>query len=231
MNIGVLIVFLATALAGIITVHTIRSAGRWIKYLLSFSGAYIFGITIVHLLPETYQSEQVRYVPLYILGGFFLQIILEYFSQGVEHGHVHLQKENPFPFMLFLALFVHAFLEGNLLDDHNHYSNQDLWSYVVGLSVHKIPVAIVLGIILKTHFKTSRSLLMIILFSLATPLGTWVSSHMIDTGTVIMVNGIVAGSFLHISTTILFEATPDHKFDFPKFLLAIIGALASLLLL
>ena len=229
MNISILIVFAITVLAGTITIASLEGAGKWIKYLLSFSGAYIFGLTVVHLLPETYElGTSVKYISLAILGGFFLQIVLEYFTQGIEHGHIHIHKEKPFPIMLFIALFIHAFFEGNLLGDES--DSMDTWGYVFGLTIHKIPVAIVLGIILKAHFNKGISILLVTIFALATPLGSFLSS-VLDENMVSVVNGVVAGSFLHISTTILFESTPDHKFDFKKFLLAIIGALASLLLL
>ena len=46
-----------------------------LKLVLSFSGAYLFAITILHLLPDVYAGGD-KMVGLYILGGFILQIIL-----------------------------------------------------------------------------------------------------------------------------------------------------------
>ena len=51
------------------------------KLLISFSGAYLFSITVLHLIPETFAGEHNHTIGLFILIGFFLQIILEQFSK------------------------------------------------------------------------------------------------------------------------------------------------------
>jgi hypothetical protein len=38
---------------------------------------------------------------------------------------------------------------------------------------------------------------------------------------------LVSGNFLHISTTIVFESSPGHKFDARKMAVTIFGALAA----
>src|SRR3954465_6592914 len=64
---------------------------RFLKMLLSFSGAYLFGLTVMHLIPEVYESGGNR-IGIYIFAGFFIQIILEFLSEGIEHGHIHIHK-------------------------------------------------------------------------------------------------------------------------------------------
>jgi hypothetical protein len=41
---------------------------------------------------------------------------------------------------------------------------------------------------------------------------------------------IVIGIFLHISTTILFESSSNHRFNFMKMVVIVIGGLAGILL-
>ena len=56
---------------------------------------------------------------LYILVGFFIQKILENFSSGVEHGHIHVHTKVPVSYLL-IALVLHSFLEGSILTDSLH---------------------------------------------------------------------------------------------------------------
>src|SRR6185436_11764269 len=66
---------------------------NYLKLTLSFSGAYLFALSVLHLIPEVYSSP-VKNIGIYILIGFFLQIIIEFFSEGIEHGHIHLHKHH-----------------------------------------------------------------------------------------------------------------------------------------
>ncbi|MDD5152079.1 MAG: ZIP family metal transporter, partial [Flavobacterium sp.] len=59
-----------------------------LKLLLAFSGSFLLSLTVMHLLPDVYQSEN-NNVGIFIMLGILFQIILEFFSKGAEHGHVH----------------------------------------------------------------------------------------------------------------------------------------------
>src|ERR1700761_8783707 len=82
---------------------------KMLKLVLAFSGAYLFGITVLHLIPDAYHEGD-NYVGIFILGGFLFQILLEQFSQGVEHGHVHRAEQAIFPLGIIVNLCLHAFL-------------------------------------------------------------------------------------------------------------------------
>lgn len=89
-----------------------------LKLLLSFSGAYLFALSLLHLLPEVYSNGGAG-IGIFILGGFFLQLLLEIFSEGIEHGHIHVHKhdhKHAFPLGVILGLCIHSFLEGMPLD-------------------------------------------------------------------------------------------------------------------
>ena len=87
----------ASVIAGAIVVEIFKpKKGRNIQILLTFSGAYLLAVSVLHLLPELFQQKTSEYIGLYILGGFLIQIFLEYFSQGIEHGHFHKSKVIPF---------------------------------------------------------------------------------------------------------------------------------------
>ena len=74
-----------------------------LKLVLSFSGAYLFGITVLHLIPDAYHGND-NYVGVFILIGFLFQIVLEQLSEGIEHGHIH--KPGPEHFSFPLGILI-----------------------------------------------------------------------------------------------------------------------------
>ncbi|WP_223033502.1 ZIP family metal transporter [Hanstruepera marina] len=191
---------------------------KHLKLLLAFSGAFLLSITVFNFLPEVYAHGH-KHIGVYIMVGIMLQIVLEFFSKGAEHGHMHLDKTKTiFPWVLFISLSVHAVLEGIPLDAHHNL--------VYGVIVHKLPVAIILAtFFMQSQLSKLKIALFLILFALMTPLGVYLS----DTLGFIKsyyneISAIVIGIFLHISTTILFESNEGHKFNLTK-LLTIIAAI------
>src|SRR5690606_39909592 len=69
-----------------------------------------------------------------------------------------------------------------------------------------------------------RDALPISLFAVMTPLGTLIS-HSVAMASEMncYMNAIVIGIFLHISTTILFESSEDHKLHLSELLVIILG--------
>src|SRR5210317_1792916 len=84
-----------------------------LKLLLAFSGAFLLSVLIFELFPELYEHQDPKQMGLFILLGILLQIVLEFFSKGAEHGHVHLHPQKTiFPWLLFISLSIHALFEG-----------------------------------------------------------------------------------------------------------------------
>lgn len=215
---------------------------KLLKLLLAFSGAFLLAISFLNLIPEIYEREHER-VGVFIIIGFIIQLLLELFTKGIEHGHghahecdeehdhsVHLPKIAPLGLMIGLSL--HSFLEGMPLvhgfDEHVQHS------LTLGIIVHNIPISIVLAsIFIKANFSNRKVLLMLFLFSIMTPLGSIVSNLLsenivsnIDSYFGIIM-GIVVGIFLHVSTSILFETSENHQYNIQKFSIVILGFLVA----
>ncbi|WP_452221307.1 ZIP family metal transporter [Lacinutrix salivirga] len=192
-----------------------------LKLLLAFSGAFLLSITVFSFLPEVFTSNtNPKTIGLFIMVGILLQILLEFFSKGAEHGHVHLDKSNTnFPWLLFISLSIHSVLEGIPIDAHDHL--------IYGIIIHKLPVAIILAtFFLASKLSKTKVMLFLILFALMTPLGVLLSKEVPFLQEYYNeISAIVIGIFLHISTTILFESNEGHKFNLTK-LLTIIAAIA-----
>lgn len=56
-------------------------------------GGLLFSTAILHLVPEVLAYGH-RTENLWLLSGFFLQFILEKFSAGIEHGHLHHEAQH-----------------------------------------------------------------------------------------------------------------------------------------
>tara|TARA_R110002049_G_scaffold298000_1_gene487494 strand:- start:590 stop:1264 length:675 start_codon:yes stop_codon:yes gene_type:complete len=188
------------------------------KLLLSFSGAFLLALTLFELLPEVYNHLDTKLTGLFIMGGILLQIVLELFSKGAEHGHVHIHKhETAFPWLLFVSLCIHSFLEGFPINEHN--------DMVYGVLVHKIPIAALISMFLfQSEFSKLQIVVFLVVFAAMTPLGTLISNTAsLSDNLAHSINAIVIGIFFHISTTILFESGEGHKFNLGKFIAIILG--------
>lgn len=95
-----IVLFLSVFIGAFIAFYFKNISNKTTKLLISFSGAYLFSITVLHLMPETFTNENNHVIGLFVLIGFFIQIILEHFSQGVEHGHGHIHGTIPMSIMI-----------------------------------------------------------------------------------------------------------------------------------
>jgi zinc transporter ZupT len=213
------LVLIASVLIGIIIVYGFKPGTKTVQLLLSFSGAYLLAISILHLLPEVYKVYN-KTIGVYILIGLILQLVLDFFSKGAEHGHIHEQSTSIFPWALFISLSIHSFMEGIPLANNLHHEHL-LWAIVI----HKIPVAIILGtFFVKSSIPKKYAVAFLLVFALMSPLGSFIgenSQFLIRYKSEIM--AIIIGVFLHISTIILFESSKDHKFNLLKFTAILIG--------
>ena len=209
---------LAVGIGLLLAFITKQKKSLYTKLLLSFSGAFLLALTLFDLLPEVYHHLEAKTTGLFIMCGILLQIILEFFSKGAEHGHVHIHKEEAaFPWLLFISLCLHSFLEGFPIHEHN--------DMVYGVLIHKIPIAaLISAFLMQSNFSKFQIASFLIVFTLMTPLGTYISNASeISSDYLTMINAIVIGIFFHISTTILFESSEGHKFNLSKLIAIILG--------
>ncbi len=225
---SILYLFLSVAIGAIIVEIFKPTKSKNIQLLLTFSGAYLLAVSVLHLIPELFENDPKENIGIFILAGFLIQILLEYFSKGIEHGHFHKQKVIPITIMI--SLCIHALLEGIPLGgglENNHSAEQAL---LTGIVLHKAPVSIVLfSFFLQSGMSKLKSYFLLFLFALMAPIGIYsghIFSELNQYSNEIM--AIVIGIFLHISTTILFESTDGHKFSLQKIITIIIGTIIAI---
>jgi zinc transporter ZupT len=233
-----LLLFSVAVLGGLIAFKQSKANGKYYKLALVFAGAYLFAITVIHILPELFHdSSNYGVLGMLVLGGFFLQQILEYISKGVEHGHVHVHEKGhkhseSMAVMAVVALGFHAFLEGSMLatPSPDHSANTLLF----GVLIHKAPEAFALVSVLICELSKSKSIFYLIVFSLASPIGLWLNRYWIE-GDILSSTystylfALVCGNFLHISTTIVYESSSDHKFNARKLFVGLVAGVMAVM--
>jgi len=196
-----------------------------LKLLLAFSGAFLLSITVMHLLPEVYEADHAEHgaehsnaIGIFIMAGILFQIILEFFSKGAEHGHVHGHDEmQTMPWLLFTSLCIHAFLEGFPVSHHGNLA--------IGIAIHHLPIAIILTVFF-VNAKLSQTIIFFFMlaFAMMTPLGTVASDYLpMLNEYYTQITAVVIGILFHISSTIIFETSEGHKFNIAKVSMIILG--------
>ena len=192
-----------------------------LKLLLAFSGSFLLSLTVMHLLPEVYESHN-HDIGLFIMAGILFQIILEFFSKGAEHGHVHgHEKMYHIPWLLFISLCIHAFLEGFPVSHHHNLA--------LGIAIHHLPIAIILTLFFINAKLNSKAIFAFMLtFAVMTPLGTVISDYLpILNDYYTEITAVVIGILFHISSTIIFESSEGHKFNVAKVSMIILGVVLA----
>lgn len=249
MTLKLLVLFFTPLLSGLLIYLVPKGKNTNYRLLLVFAGGYLFAITVIHILPELYQQPLgVDLIGLFVLAGFFLQQLIEYFTSGVEHGHIHTHDHDHdhdhhqhshhhgsvSALVLLAALCIHAFLEGGILAEPANMSPlNDVNAILLGIALHRAPAAFALMTVLAFQLKSRKKALPhLIGFSLAAPVGLLLSTYLADSNVIsanalLYLYALVCGNFLHISTTIVFESSPDHRFNAKKLAVAIFGALVA----
>lgn len=231
-----LIAFASVFASGILLI-LVKIPRNTMKMLLAFSGAFLFAMSLLHLVPELYTDGGAQ-IGIWILVGFLIQLLLEYASEGIEHGHVHNHEDHHhdksrLPVGIITGLCLHSFLEGMPLGVTQE-STEIFTPFLTGIVLHNVPVAAAFMALL-LHHGNSKAVASVWLgiFAIMTPLGM-LAAHFVGeqmTGDLQpyfnVVTAVVVGIFLHISTTILFETSENHRFNAIKFITILFGIVAA----
>lgn len=235
------ILFLSVMLGGGAALLLKKNNKEILQLVLAFTGAYIMGLSVLHLMPTVFASTS-HTIGLWVLLGFFVQLLLEQLSAGIEHGHIHVHEHGKrnFAIQVMLGLCIHAFIEGlplsgyeelhALMCEHHHEHAASGGNFLLfGIIMHKIPAAFALGILLMlSGFSKKVVFGCLFLFASMSPLGAAIPQIMnagsIDPKVMNILTAIVVGSFLHIATTILFEQDSSHQHKIP---IKKLGAIAA----
>lgn len=223
-----LLILILGPLAGVVIQRLLKVHSlRFISYTVIFSGAFLMGIALFGLMPELF--DNIRQAGVWIVAGFLFQIFLEKFTGGLGHGHIHSHEIPKSELVLFSGLMVHALLEGYSAGLSNYLNPGIISGMVAGIAIHEIPAAFSLSVLMHSKWKrSSYVLLFLTLYVLATPIG-YITGVYVHSESIIsenlsqIITAIIAGTFLHISTTIVFENSIKKKDAIYRWMLVLAG--------
>ncbi|MCS6991153.1 MAG: ZIP family metal transporter [Chitinophagales bacterium] len=227
-----LVLFVAPLTGGLLALLFRHQAENNYGVVLSFSGAFLFTAVLVDLFPPLFRN--LSEAGLYLLAGFFFQILLEQLTRGIEHGHFPAQKMSYTTVSaLIIGLLTHALLDGIPLAHHELMAASHR-PMLYAISLHKIPEGFALAMVLTASgFCTSRVLGWILTLSLAAPLAVFFGSSLGQYRPDLLLAFIAfaVGSFLHVTTTVLYESEhPAHVVHWGRVAAIVAGAGLALLL-
>ena len=215
-------ILILSVLAGWVAVLKFKlGEPRRVKLVTAFTGAYLMALTCLHLLPEVFAGKTgnaALSLGAFILLGFFLQVVLDNFSGGIEHGHSH-HHHGSAPIAVMIGLCLHAFLEAMPLG-HAHGSQ-----LLAAIAIHKFPVSIVLfSMLLQNGNAKRRAYICLFIFGVMAPIGAAIGSMPALEPFTPQLLAVVIGIFMHVATTILFESSEDHHYNLQKGAAIALGA-------
>ena len=230
------IIFLAILLSGLI-IFKFKISDNKLRLILAFGGAFILSITFLEIIPEIYKTKTSMFAGFFMLIGFLIQLFVDFLTKGADHGHRHEhhigeEKHKSLSFSslpLLIGVCIHSLIEAMPLSDL--FENMEVKrALALGIVIHNIPISFVLiGLFMHSGYSKIKSFSLLTIFALAAPIGILLSTQVgnLFNGNndlfYTMTMSIVVGIFLHISTTVLFESSEDHRFNFLKLFSIMVG--------
>jgi len=221
---------------GLLALGSNKFSKNNLSLFLAFAGSYLLAITLLNLVPEVFKAFD-YYKGILVLSGFFFQVFLEKYSKGVEHGHIlntNQLKNRVIPAGIVLSLSLHSFTEGFPLGAMYNSNSSKFYPLLAGIAIHEAPAAFALLSIVKSlKLKSFTVKAVLILYSFMATIGAYTSFLLESSISASVFNYVLAfviGTFLHISTTILFESSEHHIFSMRK-VIGIVAGLATALLI
>lgn len=175
----------------------------------AFASGIFLGAAFFHMLPNAIVNfdsfyKHIHYpIPEAICAGGFLLLL---FLERLSLAHSVLNPKNTIPYILALILVIHSFTEGAALGIGKSFA--EAFMIFIAIIAHKGSASFALCItLMRYHLPLNRIILIIIFFSLMTPLGIAVGAaiNLLTESqggelAAILFNAFAAGTFLYIAT-------------------------------
>ncbi|MDA0931140.1 MAG: ZIP family metal transporter [Bacteroidetes bacterium] len=230
------LIFIPAFLVGILVLQ--KPLGkRSLGFMLAFSGSFLLSITITHLLPEVFHEHQ-HWLGAAVLAGFFVQIIFDVFSGGVDHGHVemahhhhhaHTGKQSLSLWAVLPAVYLHGLVEGIPL----YYIPSYEHPLVLAIAFHSVPVVAVFANLLRSQgISLHQRLILVALFALMPIIGMLLGGILSQSNGsfwALLFPALAAGIFLNMATTILLESGHEHHYKWRRLMFILAGLVLGLI--
>jgi zinc transporter ZupT len=207
---GPILALFATAIGVAGAVLGVSSLTGPARRIVPFSGGLLMGIAVFGVLPELMETYGWRPGGALLVAGLGLLWVVDRYVYPVcpscshTHDHEHCASLlHGFATPLVIAAFLHSFLDGAGIAASQQGSSSGLATTVLaGVTLHKIPEGIALGIMLRAALRSPlNALACCVLAEGATLLGAVLESAITASWGTAWVNGALAlagGSFLYL---------------------------------
>ncbi len=204
--IAILLAFFAAFLGGIVNLLGKSMGEEGLKLTNGFSAGLLITIALAHMLPEAELEKNY----LYAVAGFGIFYLIEGFTRTGSCVDLSCEREHTSSGMIAYSGFsFHALVDGIAMGVGFGSSTSLGILIAVAIMIHKAPIGFSLSsILLSRGYEKTKIVVMILLFSLLTPLGAVVSNISVSLGSSILTPALAfsGGTFLHISIS---ELLPD----------------------
>lgn len=188
-----------------------------LKLLLAFSGSFLLSLTVIHLLPEVYESHNTT-IGIFIMLGILFQIILEFFSKGAKTRSCTRTWNHD----AYSLAFIHQSLYSCTFRRASCESSQR-----TGIGNRRTSFAhcyyFDYFLFINSHLNKKAIFFFMLVFAIMTPLGTLLANYLqVLNEYYTEITAVVIGILFHISSTIIFESE-GHKFNIAKVSMIILG--------
>jgi zinc and cadmium transporter len=203
------LLLILVSIIGALIPYFLREKQKFISIFIALSAGLILGITLFHIAPDIVHIFGYNSL-IYMQFAIFIPLLLDYILKQIKNrSHADAHKIiNP---ITVIGFSLHAFVDGVLIVN-DHISDHIGELTLIGILIHKLPVAFSLFVLLQTHLKKkSVALLYFSLFTIMSPLGIITGRYILALTDLIFLNflgAVTAGMFIYIGLIHLFI---DHK--------------------
>ncbi len=150
-----------------------------LMFLVALGAGSMLSVSIVHILPETFEWAGEHAVYAFLWGFLFLYILEEILTphkHDTKHGdHVHEDPHEHTDHVTIVAwsgIFLHTLLDGISIAAGFSLSSELGFAVLFGIMVHQLPVSLGLAWILRqSHLKLQIQIILMVLFWFAALIG------------------------------------------------------------
>lgn len=171
-------------------------------YLVSLAAGTLLGGAFIHLIPESFSSEEIN-TPIFILFGIFIFFILEKFIHW-RHCHEVACEDHPhaFSYMIFFGDTLHNFIDGIVIAASFMIDSSLGMATTMAVIFHEIPQEIGdFGSLVYAGFSKTKAILFNFVSALSAFLGAIIVLIIGDSfsGVIGYMIPITAGGFIYIA--------------------------------
>lgn len=173
---------------------------------LGFSAGILIAIAILEIIPTAIEMSGSNDIMIYTLLGFLIFFLLEqfilihHFDRHSEHGSKHYQ----FTSATFIALCIHAFLDGIVIGIGFEFSEEFGIIVFVAIIFHRFPLAISMANIFLFNNVKNTAMLKMTIFSSMAPFGLIFAISFLSSVPIEVLASLIAvsgGMFIYLGAT------------------------------